>query len=268
MQKTTRAITLKERIRIVWRRKIKPLANAVLASNDSPYQIAAGVALGSFLAFTPTIGFQTILALFLATVFRLSRIPCAVMVYITNPLTAAPIYYSCYVLGRWVLSLMGIDVGDLWDPFVAELKGLKDYGLWKATWEGLQIVAKFGLKVAGPLTLGCTIEGLVAAAIAYPVTLRLVEGHRVLRAERAARRLRGCAHEHDDEDAAPTPTSAPVAETPENKPPPAHAPPAEAEPAKEADHGSGDEAASGRTGADPVDSPSAEGTGGGDRRPG
>ena len=267
MGKTTRAVSLRDRLRILWRRKIKPLVHAVLASNDSPQQIAWGVALGSFLAFTPTIGFQTITALFLATVFRLSRIPCAVMVYITNPVTAAPIYYSCYVLGRWVLGLMGIEVGDLWDPFVAELGGLKDYGLWEATWEGLRIVARFGLKVAGPLTLGCLIEGLVAAAIAYPLTLRLVEGHRVLRAERAARRLRGRAHEHDDDDA-PEPSSAPRAEAPEEAPPPSHAPPAEQQTAKEAGHGSADTPTGERTRTDPLDSSPDAATGGGDRRAG
>lgn len=206
-------------------RWLRPIADAILSSNDSPRQVAAGVALGAFLAFTPTIGFQTIIALLLATLLRISRIPCAIMVYISNPFTALPIYTSCYLVGAWICRPLGIPTGD-WAHFIQEMGALKELSVFAAAWEGLKCLGRFGIEIAIPLCLGCLIEGLVAAAIAYPVTLRLVEGHRLLRAEKAARRLQRRSHEHDDEEEEDsggpppdeTPKSGPEAPRPEKEP--------------------------------------------------
>lgn len=73
---------------------------------------ANGLALGLFIAFTPTIPFQMVLAAMGAILLR-ANLPAAIVgVWVTNPLTAVPIYLSANRLGyrilqdTWLLSLV------------------------------------------------------------------------------------------------------------------------------------------------------------------
>ena len=80
----------------------------VFRSPHSPEFTARGVANGVFWAFTPTIGLQT--AEILATWFVGKRIlhkdsslvQAMVWVWINNPLTMVPMYYTFYVTGSYV----------------------------------------------------------------------------------------------------------------------------------------------------------------------
>ena len=66
--------------------------------------VALGVAIGLFMTFTP-FPLQMVWAAIAAMALR-ANLPIAVaMVWITNPLTFAPIYLSAYQLGAWVLDL-------------------------------------------------------------------------------------------------------------------------------------------------------------------
>ncbi len=65
--------------------------------------IAGGLSLGLFVAFMPTVGFQMIIATFGAIYFKVN-LPVALLVcWITNPVTAIPIYTSEWRLGRYIL---------------------------------------------------------------------------------------------------------------------------------------------------------------------
>jgi len=76
---------------------------------------AAGMAIGTFVAFTPTLGFQMILATILAFVLRVN-IPAAIMaVWITNPVTIPIIYPLEFKLGYWISSV-------LWIPEIADFQ--------------------------------------------------------------------------------------------------------------------------------------------------
>lgn len=68
----------------------------------SPEAIALGLALGMSVAFTPTIGFQIVIAAALATIFKVSRPAAVAAVWITNPATIPPVYAFTY----WVGSLL------------------------------------------------------------------------------------------------------------------------------------------------------------------
>lgn len=74
--------------------------------------VAAGLALGLFIAFTPTIPFQMLLAATLACLLKVNLPAAIVAVWVTNPFTALPIYLSanrlgCALLqGTWLLSLV------------------------------------------------------------------------------------------------------------------------------------------------------------------
>jgi hypothetical protein len=69
--------------------------------------LARGLALGMFVAFTPTIGFQMLLVAILI-LFYPGNLPVALATcWLTNPATALPIYYVEYLLGEVLLSFVG-----------------------------------------------------------------------------------------------------------------------------------------------------------------
>ena len=72
-----------------------------------PRQIALGLALGLFIGMTPTLGVQTAIALFAASILKWNKISAALGVWITNPLTAPLIYGLTYAVGRMVLGIAG-----------------------------------------------------------------------------------------------------------------------------------------------------------------
>jgi len=69
--------------------------------------LARGLALGIFVAFTPTIGAQMLICCLLIPFFP-GNLPIALAAcWLTNPVTAAPIYYAEYLVGKWLLALVG-----------------------------------------------------------------------------------------------------------------------------------------------------------------
>ncbi len=76
-----------------------------LKIRGSPREIALGLALGLFVAMTPTMGFQMALAVCLATFFKWNKISAGLGVWVTNPVTAPFIYPVCYYLGSRIYSV-------------------------------------------------------------------------------------------------------------------------------------------------------------------
>jgi uncharacterized protein len=74
-----------------------------LRLQDDPKKIAGGMALGVFIAFTPTIPFHMIGALTLAALFRVSPVTAFLGIQICNPLTVPPIYLAAYKVGQFLL---------------------------------------------------------------------------------------------------------------------------------------------------------------------
>ena len=65
--------------------------------------LAGGISVGLFIAFTPTIPFQMLLACVGALYFRVN-LPIALLAcWVTNPLTAVPIYMTAWRIGQFVL---------------------------------------------------------------------------------------------------------------------------------------------------------------------
>lgn len=65
--------------------------------------IAGGLSLGLFIAFTPTIPFQMILATGGALFFRVNLPVALAACWITNPLTFLPVYMSAWKVGKYVV---------------------------------------------------------------------------------------------------------------------------------------------------------------------
>jgi len=121
--------------------------------HDEPRNIALGFALGLFIGLAPIIGLQTVLVLFLATLFRWNKLAAILGVWITNPVTAPFIYWATY------------------------LTGAKIFGLKKAQYidpeQGITIISKIMAKapnVLWALILGGIILGIPVAVTGYYIS--------------------------------------------------------------------------------------------------
>jgi len=113
--------------------------------------VAGAFAVGLFVAFLP-IPFQMIIAAAIAVMIRVNLPISVLLVWVTNPLTMGPIYYTAYTIGRRVLDLPRVG-------FSFELS---------VQWftHEIQIIWK-------PLLTGSLILATVAALVGY-VTIRVM----------------------------------------------------------------------------------------------
>ncbi|NNL66801.1 MAG: DUF2062 domain-containing protein [Myxococcales bacterium] len=149
----------------------------------SPEAIAGGVAIGVLVAFTPTIGFQTLLVLALATLMRANRPASIVPTWISNPVTAVPIYLFTYYVGSFLWP--GPETETVANALREASRELETLG-FLALRRQLGVFVDLGFDVFVPMMIGGLLVGGVAAAIAYPLTRRAVVALRA----RAGRRRR------------------------------------------------------------------------------
>ena len=151
--------------------RMRPVLRWVIRLRSSPRAIAGGLAIGTFIAFTPTVGVQIILAVIVATTFGMNRPAAMIPVWITNPITVAPIYSINYWLGLKV-----------WDgPPLSEVSGLFiDIGKTMAKLEFWNIKDQFlailhmGKDILIPLLIGSIAIGLVSGVLVFVLTLKLL----------------------------------------------------------------------------------------------
>lgn len=183
--------------RTVRERLIQPLARA----QGSPSSIARGSALGTWVAFTPTVGFQMFLVTVLALPLR-ANIPISIaLVWVSNPVTVIPMYYSYYWLGTVVLGMETLGYRAIGASFTEAIVAM-------GSQEVLRGLGVLGAEVLWPLAVGSVIIATVLAIPAYQVGLRLA-------ARRRARMLREQARAMDVQDPpgeAPASGSQPVPE--------------------------------------------------------
>ena len=112
--------------------------------------VSGGVAVGLFVALLP-LPFQMLIAAAIAILVSVNLPISVALVWLTNPLTMGPVFYSTYLVGARLLNLEpGIDAfhGPLEHIFMSMV------GLWK------------------PLLLGSVVMGFVAAALGW-MTVRI-----------------------------------------------------------------------------------------------
>lgn len=98
---------------------------ALLPGEESPWRTALALAVGVFLSFTPFWGFQTLLALLLATVLSLNRAVTVAGTWLNLPWFAPFVYTGAVKLGALML------------PDLSGLAGLSAYLLVGSTTMGL-----------------------------------------------------------------------------------------------------------------------------------
>lgn len=165
-----------KRIVIPYRSVIKWLVRL----RRSPRAISGGFALGTFVAFTPTLGVQFAIVIFLATILNLNRPAALIAIWITNAATMAPIYTFNYLIGTFVWS--GPPVNEVYGSFQQLALTLLRLEMWDMS-EQFKEVMNLGREVIIPLLIGSTIVGLVSAAIVYAISQRLI-GYLIARREK------------------------------------------------------------------------------------
>ena len=124
-----------------------------------------------FIAFTPTIGLQIVLAFFLATLLNVNRPAAVLAVWITNPLTIPVIFSFNYWLGSLILK--GPSVAVVSRRLFELASQLTKIDLWAIT-DQLSAVAELGMDIIVPLILGSIIAGALCSILSYVILLRLL----------------------------------------------------------------------------------------------
>ncbi len=147
-------------IRFVLNRLKRLFIYRVLHVDDTPHRIALGVAIGIFITWTPTMGFQMILTVLLSAMFRANKLVGVPFVWISNPLTLFPVYGPNFLVGSWALG-----GGYTWSEFQNALARASHFhgniieriqAWWEATWQ-----------VFAPLWLGSILVGLILGTLSY-----------------------------------------------------------------------------------------------------
>lgn len=153
----------------------------ILHANESPHRLAMSIGLGLFIAWTPTIGVQMILAFALAALFRANTRIGPALVWVSNPLTLVPIYLPNYWLGHNLLRMFS----DRPPPNYAQIKSLIESfsspgnvlvnflnpSFWNETFQ-------FLFNVSVELWLGSVIIGLLVGGFAYLVSYKMIYWYR------------------------------------------------------------------------------------------
>ena len=138
----------------------------------SPETLARGVALGLFISTTPTFGIQTVIALFLAALFRVSKLAAVLAVQFTNAITAPFIYAGTYYLGAYLLGQPSQE-----NPF-------NDFSLTS--------LFELGPAVFAALGVGGLLAGIVIGTMGYFLVIGIdTKAHmQIVRAKRQVDRLK------------------------------------------------------------------------------
>ena len=142
----------------------------VLALDDRPHAVALGAAVGMMFGMTPTVGLQTmeviLFALVTRRIFYFNRAAALALIYVSNPLTVAPIYYGLYRVGNYF-----VPVETTWRQF-QWIPTFKEFAGWGQSLN--ELATGFGL----PLAIGTAVVAPAAGAITYPLIRFLLQWYR------------------------------------------------------------------------------------------
>lgn len=165
----------------MWRRIKSYVIEKVLGLNDSPHSIAMGVALGWLVMWTPTVGIQIGIYVILAQLLRVNKSAGIPVVFISNVVTALPLYWFVWQVGARVLgrhgdaatqSSFGDQLGVLLEKS-AGLSALFTADFWLELWN---LLTNFGTE----LWVGAAVLGVASAIPFYFITLWAVMSYRAM----------------------------------------------------------------------------------------
>lgn len=144
----------------------------VVAIDDTPHSIAAGVFVGTVVAYQPIIGFQMVVGAIFCRLLRINVVASLPLAWITNPVTAVPIFYGTYRLGA---VFVGGTAG--YDDVRAIFDTINQMGCWQGVVQGSQLLAD----IFWPMVVGGLLVGVVNGAIFYVLVLKIVRARQARR---------------------------------------------------------------------------------------
>lgn len=135
------------------------------------HSVSVAAFVGIFTCFLPLPG-QMLIASLLALLARCNLPLSVALVWISNPLTMLPIFFSTYKFGSWMLGSPALNFGSnvTWELFVQDLNQI---------WQ--------------PLLLGSVIAGIALGSTAY-MAMQVFWRWQVLRSWRKRQALRSAKH--------------------------------------------------------------------------
>ena len=156
----------KVNVPVKWWSSPRTLLRHILMLDDTTHSVALGTAIGMFIGMTPTVGIQMMLVITFSVLtrwlFNFNRVAALITVYISNPLTLAPIYYFNYKVGTIFVE------GHLTkEDFVRIL----EYDGFRQWW---QTIVHLFVEVGAPLIVGSLIVATACGLLTYPAMRRLL----------------------------------------------------------------------------------------------
>jgi uncharacterized protein len=149
----------------------------LLAIDDPPERTALAFSIGVFIAFSPLLGLHTIMATFLAFVFRFNKIAIYAGTFLNNPpFTLVPIIILSYAVGAFIMGR----------PLSIPEEGvrlLKNPDIFSGDYYRQVFVQSWF--IVEPFAVGATVLSVVCSVLAYPITLKMLRLYRNRKANRA-----------------------------------------------------------------------------------
>ena len=159
------------------RGKLKGFFRKLLQLDDTPERIARGVALGTLIGMTPTVGIQMTLAVIFAAISRANRLAAVALVWLSNPVTIVPIYWFDYWFGGLILKPF-INIEPLTWADIEKALSVKSSGFFGVLWGFIRGLGQITAQAYPVMFLGGFVSGTLLGVFAYIFTLRAVRRYR------------------------------------------------------------------------------------------
>jgi uncharacterized protein len=177
--KGLRAFRRRKRHQLSLRRRGKILLLDLLGREEPPERVAAAIAVGVGVGFSPFLGFHLVIALGLAFLFRLNKLDTVLGQFVGNPWTLPAVFAAGYGLGRRLLGYDRQEVPNLpWER-------LLHADFWNA-FRGPTLAPRLLAFLVGTLAIAAAIA--LATYLLALNLLRLYHKRHPRVAERAKRR--------------------------------------------------------------------------------
>ncbi len=141
----------------------------LLSLNDTPHDIALGLALGIYVGFLPLMGVQMAVVLVVVLPFRKANKVAAIAgVWISNPVTVIPLYAFIYWVGTFFYRKEALLSYKIFKDKVGEILELTGFIDKTAAFLGL------GADIFIPMYIGGSFAGVIAGIITYFVARKFI----------------------------------------------------------------------------------------------
>ncbi|AAP99261.1 MULTISPECIES: DUF2062 domain-containing protein [Prochlorococcus] len=120
-------------------KRVRSLSHWIWKQEGTPAKRARGVAIGIFSGCFPFFGFQSLIGICLASLFKANHLLAIMGTWISNPFTYIPLYWMNYKVGSYFLGS---------DATVQVLSNVKDVQIWHQGWN-ITMRILFGSTIVG-----------------------------------------------------------------------------------------------------------------------